>query len=79
MTSVIRNDQSLSLEALKGPFAVDNRRLIAYYIDSNNLMNTKFNILNSAKVSEHLHTMHLYFILTYYDLYRNYIMSLHCQ
>ena len=51
VTATIRNSQPIPMEAIRGPFTVDNRRLIVYYINSNNLMSTNLNILNSAEVS----------------------------
>ena len=60
MTTIIGSNQSLSLESLKNPFAVDNRPSVIYYVDFNSLMRVNFNILNSAEVSKCLHTVHVF-------------------
>ena len=52
VASTIRNNQSFPLEVLSDPFVVDNRELVAYYVESNNLMTVNLNIPNSAKVSK---------------------------
>ena len=52
MTVIVReNSQPVPMEAFRGPFTVDNRQLIVYYVDSDNLMSISHNILNSAEVS----------------------------
>ena len=52
MTVIVReNSQPVPMEAIRGPFTVDNRQLIVYYVDSDNLMSISRNILNSAEVS----------------------------
>ena len=63
VTTIIGNDQTLPLESLGDPFAVDNRQSVAYYIDSNNLISVNLNILNSVEVSKYSHTLyvHMYF------------------
>ena len=54
MTVIVReNSQPTPMEAIRGPFTVDNRQLIVYYVDSNNLMSINHNIPNSAAVSYH--------------------------
>ena len=53
VTATIRNSQPIPMEVIRDPFTVDNLRSIVYYINSNILMSTNLNILNSAKVSKH--------------------------
>ena len=60
VTTIIGNDQTLPLESLGDPFAVDNRQSVAYYIDSNNLVGVNLNILNSVEVSKYSHTICAY-------------------
>ena len=49
---ILRTNQSVTLEAFRDPFTVDNRQSIVYYVDSNNLMSVNLNILNSAEVGD---------------------------
>ena len=53
VTATIRNSQPIPMEVIRGPFTIDNLRSIVYYINSNILMSTNLNILNSAEVSKH--------------------------
>ena len=53
VTTTIRNSQPIPMEVIRDHFTVDNLRSIVYYINSNNLMSTNLNILNSAEVSKH--------------------------
>ena len=60
MATIVGNNQSLLLESLGDPFAVDNHPSVIYYVDANNLMRVNLNILNSAEVSKCLHTVHVF-------------------
>ena len=61
MTITLRNSQSIPMEAIRGPFTIDNRQSIVYFVVSSNLMSMNLNILNSAEVSKHyIQRIHCY-------------------
>ena len=54
VATMIRNNQSSPLEAVRDPFIVDNYQSVVYYVDSNNnLMSVNLNIPDSDEVSEY--------------------------
>ena len=77
VTTIVGMDQSLSLESLGDPFAVDNHPSVIYYVDSNNLMSVNLNILNSPEVSECLYTVHVLVLSLFSLMYMYCICSCH--